>query len=78
MLVKVQVPGPRAGFTPASQVPLMQWLGTGASRGCFRGQGDVGKAGLDLGEASAHLWRVHPQSAGVTAIKGDAGFCFRI
>ena len=78
---------PRAGFaelqkdaeatsTPATQVPL-QWRGTGASRGCFGGQGDVGKAGLDLGEDSAHLWHVHPQSAGVTAIKGDAGFCCR-
>lgn len=84
----MQAPGPRAGFTelqkdaeaaftPAAQVPLMQWQGTGASRGCLGGQEDVGKAGLDLGEDSAHLWHVHPQSAGVTAIKGDAGFCFR-
>lgn len=62
----MQAPRPRAGFTelqkdaeasstPAAQVPLMQWWGTGASRGCFGGQEDVAKVGLDLGEDSAHL-----------------------
>lgn len=75
----MQVPGPRAGFTLATQVPLMQWLGTGASEAVLGVSGrDVGKAGLDLGEDSAHLWHVYPQSAGVRAIKGDAGFYFRI
>lgn len=46
----MQAPGPRAGFTelqkdaeaaftPAAQVPLMQWQGTGASRGCLGARG---------------------------------------
>ena len=53
-----QVPGPRAGFTPATQVPLMQWLGTGASEAVLGVRGrDVGKAGLDLGDPhSQRLW----------------------
>lgn len=50
----MQAPGPRAGFTelqkdaeaaftPAAQVPLMQWRGTGASRGCLGARGMWGR-----------------------------------
>lgn len=85
VLVKVQVPGPRAGFTELRKDamtcvhtchPRCLWCGgwgTGASRDGFEGGGGRFASGW---VRCVIFWCIHPQSARQTAIQEDAGFCF--